>query len=83
MPKKLLYLFIFLLINSICQNVQSQYIDSLSFSIVSRQSFYSYEKNGEFLLHIPYALRKIIYQSVSRSEKQLSYRGMEYPERLS
>ena len=58
MPKKLLYLFIFLLINSICQNVQSQYIDSLSFSIVSRQSFYSYEKNGEFLLHIPYALSK-------------------------
>jgi hypothetical protein len=30
----------------------------LSFSIVSRQSFYSYEKNGEFLLHIPYALSK-------------------------
>jgi hypothetical protein len=58
MPKKLLYLFIFLVTNSICQNIQSQYIDSLSFSIVSRQSFYSYEKNGEFLLHIPYALSK-------------------------
>ena len=33
-----------------------QFVDSLSFSIFSRQSFYTYEKNGEFLLHIPPAL---------------------------
>jgi hypothetical protein len=58
MAKKLLFLFIFLLTNSICQNVQSQRIDSLSFSIFTRQSFYSYEKNSEFLLHIPFALSK-------------------------
>jgi hypothetical protein len=58
MPKKLLYLFIFILTNSICQNIQSQRIDSLSFSIFTRQSFYSYEKNSEFLLHIPFALSK-------------------------
>jgi len=58
MPKKLLFLFIFLLTNSICQYVQGQHIDSLSFSIVTRQSFYSYEKNSEFLLHIPFALSK-------------------------
>jgi hypothetical protein len=30
----------------------------LSFSIFTRQSFYSYEKNSEFLLHIPFALSK-------------------------
>ncbi len=35
-----------------------QPIDSLSFTIISRQSFYSYEKNGEFLLHIPPAFVK-------------------------
>jgi hypothetical protein len=30
-----------------------QYIDSSYFKINSRQSFYSFEKNGEFLLHVP------------------------------
>ncbi len=33
--------------------LHSQSIDSLSFDIFSRQSFYSYEKSGEFLLHVP------------------------------
>ncbi len=33
-----------------------QSIDNTSFSIYSRLSFYSFEKNGEFLLHIPPAL---------------------------
>jgi hypothetical protein len=56
MPKKLLYLFLFLLTISICQKIQSQTIDSSSFSIFSRLSFYTYEKNGEFLIHIPPAL---------------------------
>jgi hypothetical protein len=32
--------------------------DSTSFSLISRQSFYSFEKTGEFLLHIPAALSK-------------------------
>jgi len=36
----------------------SQNIDSLSFRIVSRNSFYSYEEKGEFLLDIPPAFRK-------------------------
>ncbi|MGQ9619375.1 MAG: hypothetical protein ACUVTX_00120 [Bacteroidales bacterium] len=31
----------------------SQSVDSISFKIYSRQSFYSYEKKGEILLHIP------------------------------
>ena len=34
-------------------NLFCQYIDSSFFKIISRQSFYSYEKNGEFLLHVP------------------------------
>jgi hypothetical protein len=58
MPKKLLYLLLSLLIVSISKETQSQPVDSLSFSIVSRQSFYTYEKNGEFLLHVPSALSK-------------------------
>ena len=44
----LISFLIFLPIVIFCQP-----IDSLSFTIISRQSFYSYEKSGEFLLHIP------------------------------
>jgi hypothetical protein len=36
-----------------CQGTLSQTIDSNSFTINSRLSFYSYERNGEFLLHVP------------------------------
>jgi hypothetical protein len=35
-----------------------QYIDSNSFIIIPRQSFYSYEEKGEFLLHIPQLLER-------------------------
>jgi hypothetical protein len=38
--------------------LSGQTIDSSSFSIVSRQSFYSFEKKYEILLHIPSALSK-------------------------
>jgi hypothetical protein len=34
-------------------NIYSQRIDSSSFKLYSRLSFYSYEKKGEFLLHVP------------------------------
>jgi hypothetical protein len=33
--------------------LKGQHVDSLSFSIITRESFYSYEDKGEFLLHIP------------------------------
>ena len=56
MPKKLLYLFIIILAVSTCQYTQSQSIDSSSFKIYSRMSFYTLEKNSEFLLHIPSGL---------------------------
>jgi len=56
MLKKLLYLFIFVLSDSTCQYTQSQSIDSSSFKIYSRLSFYTFEKDSEFLLHIPPAL---------------------------
>jgi hypothetical protein len=38
--------------------LSGQTVDSSSFSLVSRQSFYSFEKKCEFLLHIPPALLK-------------------------
>jgi hypothetical protein len=38
--------------------LSSQSIDSTSFSIFSRQSFYTWEKEGEFLLHVPPVLIK-------------------------
>ncbi|HEX7493975.1 MAG TPA: hypothetical protein VF346_07135 [Bacteroidales bacterium] len=53
MLKKLLSLFIYLLAISSCQYTQGQSIDSSSFKIYSRLSFYTFEKNSEFLLHIP------------------------------
>jgi hypothetical protein len=58
MPKNPSYLFLLFFAISIFQKVQSQPVDSSSFSLVSRQSFYSWEKNGEFLLHIPPSLTK-------------------------
>jgi hypothetical protein len=38
--------------------MNSQTVDSTSFKIVSRQSFYSYERYGEFLLHVPAYMSK-------------------------
>src|SRR5450759_4130525 len=38
--------------------LSSQSVDSTSFSIFSRQSFYTWEKEGEFLLHVPPVLIK-------------------------
>ena len=58
MSKYILYFFLSLLTTSVCQKTQSQTVDSSSFSIVLRQSFYSYEKDGEFLVHVPPALLK-------------------------
>jgi hypothetical protein len=57
MFKKLPILFLFLGL-SICQRVGCQTIDTSSFRIVLRQSFYTYEKSGEFLLLIPQELLK-------------------------
>jgi hypothetical protein len=53
MLKKLSSFFIYLLVISSCQNTQGQSIDSSSFKIYSRLSFYTFEKKSEFLLHIP------------------------------
>jgi len=53
MPKKLFFLFLFMLAITFCQKVQSQSVDSSSFILLSRQSFYSFERNIEFLLHVP------------------------------
>ncbi|MEI8226489.1 MAG: hypothetical protein WCG82_11250, partial [Bacteroidota bacterium] len=53
MKVKPIIAFVFIFANILCPDVYSQIIDSTSFSINSRLSFYSFEKNGEFLLHVP------------------------------
>ncbi len=53
MNKILTILFLALLGTLTTGNIYCQYIDSSSFKIYPRLSFYSCEKNGEFLLHIP------------------------------
>jgi hypothetical protein len=53
MAKKLFYL---LLLLGLCMNSKTivcQSVDSITFQIYSRLSFYSFEKSGEFLLHLP------------------------------
>ena len=52
------FLILILLFTSIYTQIQSQTVDSSSFSIVARQSFYSFEKNAEILLHIPPGMMK-------------------------
>ena len=54
MLKKLLFLILFF--TAFRLHAQGQTIDSVSFSILTRQSFYSLEKQGEVLLHVPSAL---------------------------
>jgi hypothetical protein len=53
MIKRLFVLFVLLFPLPIIQTCKSQVIDSSSFRIISRQSFYSFEKKGEFLLQVP------------------------------
>lgn len=50
-----IYILFSILIN-LPHGLFSQSVDSSSFGILPRQSFYSYEKTGEFLLQIPKAL---------------------------
>ena len=56
--------FTLLLILPAEQRVFSQHIDSTSFRLNSRLSFYSYENSGEMLLHVP---QNMIYNSVEVS----------------
>jgi hypothetical protein len=58
MPNKKIHIFLFVMAISFCHKIQSQPVDSSSFSMVARQSFYSFEKSGEFLLHVPSAFSK-------------------------
>ncbi len=60
--KKIFYLLLSLLTFIPLRDLCSQKVDSSSFSIYSRLTFYSYEKDGEFLLHIP---KKLIYSPLS------------------
>ena len=53
MQTKKVYLPIFILALFSFQIIQCQQVDTSSFKFYSRLSFYSYEKRGEFLLHVP------------------------------
>lgn len=53
MHKLKLYFSTLLLALSICHVTVSQNVDSTSFKIFTRQSFYSFENEAEMLLHIP------------------------------
>jgi hypothetical protein len=55
MKKFRLYLLITLLV-LMPSVLFAQLIDSITCTMVARQSFYSYEKSGEFLLHLPSGL---------------------------
>lgn len=58
--------------------LSGQQIDSISFSIVSRQSFYSFENKGEFLLHTPISLSRNNLSVIIRSGAQVigSWKGV-------
>jgi hypothetical protein len=58
MYKKSFYLVINISLILLSYKTFSQPVDSSSYSIVSRQSFYTYEKKGEFLLHVPFSSAK-------------------------
>jgi len=53
MKMKKVYLLLIILIFINCQIIQCQQIDTSSFKVYPRLSFYTYEKSGEFLLHVP------------------------------
>ena len=55
MPRKIFYLFLLFAL-SITLNSFGQKIDSTSFQMNSRLSFYSNEKRGDMIIHIPKAL---------------------------
>ena len=61
----------------ISQSGLSQQVDSTSFKLFTRYSFYSFEKNGEFLLHVPAYLRNSQLTVTIKSENDsiTSWRG--------
>ena len=66
-------LLFFITASSFCQS-----IDSTSFKIYTRLSFYSYEKDGEFLVHVPpLLLQNHLSISIQAGEKTLAtYNGI-------
>ncbi len=58
MPKLNLSILLLAIAFSASQTTHSQSIDSTQFELYSRLNFYTYEKKGEFLLHIPQSLQQ-------------------------
>ena len=59
------------------QSILSQPVDSTSIKLFTRLSFYSYEKTGEFLLHVPAYMRNSQLSVTIKSENDsiTSWRG--------
>ena len=60
---RVLSFFLFLIISS-GYKIISQPVDSVSFGLNSRYSFYSHESNGEMLLYVP---QNLLYNNISVS----------------
>jgi hypothetical protein len=78
MIKKLYGQFVLIFLFLIIQPCRSQTFDSSSFRLVSRQSFYSFEKNGEFLLNISPGLSQynLIINVTAGSKTLLTWEGI-------
>jgi hypothetical protein len=57
MPNKNIFYKILVIAFICCQHLSAQQIDSTSFRIITRYSFYTHEKTAEMLLHVPVSLR--------------------------
>jgi hypothetical protein len=78
MAKKTAYLIFFVPFLLLCLIAQGQTIDSLSFGILPRQSFYTYEKRGEFLIHIPsvFSRKQLEIKVEAGKEDLVSWKGI-------
>jgi hypothetical protein len=73
MHKKYMNLYCFILLISIGQIADSQQVDTSSFKVYPRLSFYTYEKSGEFLLHVPAGLsRSFLSVAIKAGEKTIA-----------
>jgi hypothetical protein len=73
MQTKKVYLLLFILAFYSYQIIQCQEVDTSSFKVYSRFSFYSYEREGEFLLHVPAGLtQSSLSVSITAGEKKLA-----------
>jgi len=78
MDRKLTTIILFSILMIFIQDALSLTVDTSSFIITTRQSFYSFEKNGEFLLHVPPGMtqNRIIINVRSGVDTLVSWTGI-------